>query len=243
MRKKNGIIIAVIVTLFLSCSIAAAETINDPLDDVYHWMNTATGWSWEYTVDDKPNIDISEVSAEIVGSTLTINIEVDGDIQNSEKIAYWAYYNTTDSSYWMYWTNGEGFGYATQLSQSGGNFGTGQVSASGDTITGEFDIIGDNIQDNFYAFAHEYTVLNDVSNEWWGDWVPNDQSPYTSESDDNGDDDTGDDDTGDDDTGDDSTNGEVDSNDEGTPPPQTPGFEILLLLAAFVFVVFYLRRK
>ena len=240
MKIKNGIIIvAVIVTFFLTCSFAAAETINDPSGDVYHWRNTGTGWSWDYNVGNKPDIDITEVSAVITGSTLTLTIKVTGDIQNSEKIAYWAYYNSTDTSYWMYWTNGEGYGFATQTSESGGNFGTGEISASGDTVTGVFDIIGDDTQDNFYAYAYEYTVLNDVNNEWWGDWVPNDQSPYTSGSDDSGDDETGGDDSGDEtDSDDDDTSGGDD-----TTTPSTPGFEAVLLILAFVSILFIIKRK
>ena len=238
MKIKNGIIIfAVIGALILSCSLAAAETLTDPSGDVYHWMNTGTSWSWDYNVGNKPDIDITQVSAEITGTALTLTIKVDGSVQNSENIAYWAFYNSTDTSYWMYWTNGEGMGFASQTTQGGGNFGTGNVSASGDTITGTYDIIGDNTLDNFYAYAHEFTELNDVNNEWWGDWVPNDQSPYV--------DNTGGDDTGGDDTGGD-TGGETDDDTtDGTtpPPPQTPGFEIILLLSAFVFVIFYFKRK
>ncbi|MBU0496848.1 MAG: hypothetical protein KKC68_05470 [Candidatus Thermoplasmatota archaeon] len=231
MNKRNGIILLVVIaSLIFSCSIAAAETLSDPTGDVYRWTNTASGWSWQYNVGDKPDIDITQLSAEVTGSTLTLTLKVDGTIQNSENIVYWAYYNSTDTTYWMSWANSEGMGFATQTSETGGNFGTGNVSASGDTITCTFDIIGDDTAVNFYAYASEFTEMNDISNEWWGDWAPNDQSPYTP-------------DTSGDDTGGDTSGGTDDNSSGGTPPPKTPGFEAVLLIGALAIAMILLRKR
>ena len=38
---------------------------------------------------------------------------VSGTIESSEKVFYWAYYNTSDTSYYIYWTNGSGAGIAS----------------------------------------------------------------------------------------------------------------------------------
>lgn len=246
MRKKNGIIIlAVIVTLFLSCSVAAAETLTDPSGDVYHWKSTGTGFQWEASTDARSNIDITELSFTTNGDQLTLSMKVAGSIEASETISYIAWVNVSDSYYyWLTYANGEGGGFAINNEEGAAQFDYDpDISVNGNTISATFDIVGDDpSSSNLWGWAAEYTVLNDITNEWWGDWIPGEYAPFYGEI--NGDDDTGDDDTGDDDDGDDDTGGEADSNTNGdTPPPQTPGFEIFLLIAAFVFVVFYLRRK
>jgi hypothetical protein len=175
-----------------------------------------------YNVVDKPNIDITELSATVNGDQLTLVLTVSGTIENSEKIVYWVWYNTTDTSYMAWWVNGTGMGYG---SNNSGGYVFGEVSASGGTITATFNTTGITAEESLYGYAYEYTTLtgDTTTNEWWGDWIPNSGSPYKQTSD-NGD------------TDDDQTGG----SDSGS---KTPGFEIPLLITALVVALIMIRRK
>ena len=55
MEKTKGIIIlAVVASLLLSCSTAAAMAVTDPSGDVYHWKATGSGFQWEQSTNAKP---------------------------------------------------------------------------------------------------------------------------------------------------------------------------------------------
>jgi len=245
MKKKFGIFfVAFVISSLMMCASASADSVSDPSGDVYHWKASDSGFKWDLSIDSKPNIDITELSYSIVGEQLTLSMEVSGTIQTSEKIVYIAWMNVSNAYYWLSWTNGQSTSIAMNTDEGSVDFDIDpEVTVSEDTLSATFDVIStDTTTTQFWGYAAEYTVLNDMTNEWWGDWAPAEFAPYYSEE--TGDDDTGDDDTGDDNTGDEGNGGEADGNTNGdTPPPQTPGFEMLLLLAAFVFVIFYLRRK
>jgi hypothetical protein len=243
--KKGFISFVVIASLILSCSIAAAESLSDPSGDVYHWKSTGSGFQWEASVDAKPNIDITELSIETDGGKLTLKLEVAGSIQSSEKITYIAWVNVSDSYYyWLSWTNGQGAGFAVNTEEGSGQFDyEPDVIASGDTLTATFDIVGsDPSTSNVWGWAAEYTQLNDITNEWWGDWIPGEYAPFYGDI--NGDDDTSGDDTSNDDTGDDSsTDGNNNDDSSGDSSTGTPGFESIILFTAFIALIFFMRRK
>jgi hypothetical protein len=232
----NRIIILLSIAFIATFSMtASAGTVTDPTGDVYHWASSASGWSWQYDIGNKPNIDIVQLSTEINGDSMIISFKVQGSIQNSERIGYSAYYNTTDTHYWMYWSNGTGMGMASKEDGSGGSFATeDDFDITDNTISVTFDAIGDATTVNMYGYATEYTEVNDISGEWWGDWIPNDQSPYTNSVDDT-------DPSEDDDT--DPSEDDEDTGNTTTNPPGTPGFEFIFLIAAIGLLFIALRKR
>ena len=219
--RKISLVVIGIGMLLLSSICVSANTLTEGTGDVYHWTQTGTTWGWQYNVGDKPNIDITGLSATIAGDQLTLVLTVQGTIQDSDKIGYWAYYNTTDMTYWIVWANGEGSAFG--FNASGGTYegyNIGEIVVSGGTITGTFNITGATTEENLYGYASEYTTSSgDTANEWWGDWIPNDNSPYKD------------------------TSGTDNTDNNGGSGSKSPGFEIPLVITALVIALIMIRRK
>jgi hypothetical protein len=228
---KYSILIGSLVVLLGSCFTVAAISITDGTNDVWHWAQSASGttWSWQGNVANKPNIDITQVSYLVDNGKITLSLTVRGTIQSSDKIVYWVYYNSTDTQYWFSWTNGDGGGFGMK----GMNItSTQNVTISDNTISVVLDALGDTSKVDLWGYAVEYTTIGDQTAEWWGDWAPNEKFAY---------------DIG---TGGD-TGGTPDTNGTGTPADtngsgsqtSTPGFEIILVLAAIALALVLVRKR
>lgn len=225
MKVRNIAIVGLIVLLCASCYTVAAESVNDGTGDVYHWSQTGTAWSWNANIANKPDIDITEISYTVNDNKITLKLEVSGQIQTSDKIAYWVYYNTTDSTYWFTYANGTGFGMGMQ----GMNFTSGEnITVSGNSISVDLDVVGDTTDVELWGWAAEYTGDSQITGEWWGDWAPNSKFTGTINDDTGGD--TGGDTNGDDGNGD-------------TSKPSTPGFELIAVIAAVAVAFILLKRR
>jgi hypothetical protein len=235
MKLRNyGIVMLSMLILIGSCLTVAATSITDGTGDIWHWAQaiSGTGWSWQGNVGNKPNIDIKEVSYTVNENKITLKMEVAGSIQTSDKVIYWVYYNSTDTTYWLSYTNGEGGGFGMKGVMN--ITSADNVTISGDTLSVELDALGDTSKVELWGYAVEYTTTAaDETSEWWGDWVPNEKFPHYGETD-------GTDDT-DDTDGTDDSDGTLDDNDDGSET-KTPGFELVVVLAA-VAVAFILFRK
>ena len=100
------------------------------------------------------------------------------------------------------------------------------ITVSGDTVSVVLDVLGDTSKVELWGYAVEYTTtVGAETNEWWGDWAPNEKFPHYGET--GGTDDT--DDT-DDPDGSDSKTG-------------TPGFELVVVLAAVAVALIILRKR
>ncbi len=230
-RRSYGLVTISLLILLGSCFTAAATSISDGTNDIWHWTNTGTTWSWVGNIGNKPNIDIKEISYEVNGDKITLKMEVEGNIQTSDKVIYWVWFNSTDSSYWLSFTNGNGTGFG--MKKTGMNFTSSQnVIISEDTMSVVLDALGDTSNVDLWGYAAEYTTVGDTTSEWWGDWVPNDKFGY---------------DTGDDGTVD--TNGTVDGTDDGSDTggsdsgTSTPGFELIFAVAAVAVALILLRKR
>jgi hypothetical protein len=224
MKLKKVSIALVVTTLFvLSAFTAEALTLTDGTGDVWHWAYNGTTWSWGGNVADKPDLDITQVSATVTENHLTLSLTVVGTIRASQKIYYWAYYNTTDSTYSMYWANGTGYAFATNHSYG---YESGNISISGNTLIAVFDVMGQTSTGDLWGWAAEYSnFANQATNEWWGDWAPNSKLPFTPGTGGNTGNNTGGNNTG---------------NNTGK---KTPGFEVLPVIAAVAIAVILLRRR
>lgn len=235
-------IIAFVAILFLFIGYSAmvsAESITDPSDDVAHWNYTETAWGWNYNIGSKPDVDITELKQRVSDNKMIIEIVVAGSIQTSELYAYSAWFNTSDSYYMFFWSNGQGGGLAANI-DGGFNFTQADVTVSSpNTLTASFNLIGDSFTaENFWGYAFQYSTLNDaVTAEWWGDWVPNEESPFYGQDTEDPDDASETDET--EDTGDTSDAGDI-NKDESI---STPGFEIIALFVAMITFIYIEKRK
>jgi hypothetical protein len=175
------------------------------------WNDNSGTFSWQEATTSRPGIDITELEYSVDNQQITLQLKVHSSIQDAEGVVYWAYYNITDANYWMTYHNGQGGCYGT--STTGTNFSFSNATASGNTLTATVDAIGTDSNEAFYGWAAEYTEYGNANIEWWGDWAPQDRSPW------HGIDNDGDCDGG------------------------TPGFGLVLLLAAACITVFMLQRK
>lgn len=176
--KSSILFIGITVLLLLAITVSADTTVIDETGDVYYWNSSEIEWDWKYNIKDKSNIDITEISYTVNEAELTLKLKVNGVIQNSENIMYWAYLNTIDTNYRILWRNGEGDGFAMRIDSESGSFDFEPiVIISNDTLSATFDMLGNTANVAMCGWVHEYTGTSDTSSEWWGDWVPESYSP------------------------------------------------------------------
>ena len=238
--RKSCLIFSGVSVLVLASFSAAAETVSDDSDDVYHYYWNGSVWGWQLSSASRPNIDITEISYTVVDNTLTVTLELSGVFEDSTKIVYMIYYNTSDAFYTFTYLNGIGAAFGMGAGGGGLDMASGNVTVEGSTLTGDIEFIGESAMEAFWAVAAEYSVdYTDITDpneiEWWGDWAPESYGQYFTAGDD---DDTGDDD---DDTGDDDddTGDDDDDDDDGG----TPGFEMLIVMAAVAIALILIRKK
>jgi hypothetical protein len=225
-RLKYAMVCSALFLLIGASFTVAADTITDPTGDVWHYTYTGTAYPWAGSVGDKPNIDITQVSATVNGNNLTLSLTVAGTIQYSAKDWYWAYYNTTDTTYSMYWYNGTGVGIASK--QGGGYDFVQNLTISGNTISAVFKVLGATSKVELWGWAAEYTTLGvgQTTNEWWGDWAPNSKIPFSTTP-----------------TGNHTGNNTGNNTGGNNSGKKTPGFEVLPLIAAVAIAAVLLRRR
>jgi len=217
--RKSSMCLVGFAVLVLSCFTASASSITDGTNDIWHWTQTGTTWSWVGNVGNKPNIDITEVSYSVNDNKITISLQVSGDIQTSDKVVYWVFYNSTDTQYWLSYTNDSGNGFGMK----GMNFTSEQnVTISDGKLSVVLDALGDTSKVDLWGYAWEYTTtLGSQTGEWWGDWAPNEKFTH--------------------DTGTPADN-ETPGNDSSPPEKKTPGFEVVAVIAAVAIALILIRR-
>ncbi len=238
---KCSIIMISILVLFFSSITVSAETQTDEAGDVYHWKMTDSTWSWEPSVDSRANIDIIELTYTSNGNQLTLSLKVSGNIQASDRIAYIAWVNTSDAYYWLYWMNGQSTSMAINTTEGSTNFDMNpdvNISENNDEIICVFNVVGTDLTNpEFWGYAVEYTNFGDITQEWWGDWIPGTYAPFWGEEGDGNGDGDGEGDT----NGDGDVNG--DGSDSGTDSDGTPGFGAIALITALAMAIIVLRRR
>ncbi len=196
-----------------------SDSIKDPTDDVMQYMYHDGRYGWKVNIGNKPHLDITEVKYFASGHNVTLSIKVDGTISKSETVVYHAYLNTSDSHYWLTWINDEGVGMAMNIEQ--GSFEMDMepdITTTGNTISATYKIIGTFSSDlQLWGWAAEYTEYGDTSAEWWGDWAPNDESPYYE-------------------------NYTADTA-SIEPSKGIPGFEMMALIIAFAAIALFIKKR
>ncbi len=217
--RKRILIYGAFIMLILTSITVVAEIVTDGTNDVFHRRLSDGTWGYYYT-DEKDNIDITSISYEVNNNNVTLTMTVDGVIEDSESIVYWAYYTSAEATYWMMYVNGSGTVYCEKDYTIGAN---AVVTASGDTITGRFPLYGsDTSKVDLYGTAYQYTSTNNPNAELWVDWNPNTHSGApTADQEEHNDGDTS----------------------SGNNNKGTPGFEIVLVLGAIAVAMSLLRKR
>lgn len=172
-------------------------------------------------MNDKPNLDITEISYEISGGKITIALKVVGIIEDDDNLAYWLQFISEEARYHFSYTNGEGVG--TGESYVTDDVSLENVTASDDTISCTFDWYGD---DDYPTGQLEFDgqAMIDI-------WEGNDVVAFYS--------DTVFISEGMDEDEEDEEDEESDDGDGGG----TPGFETIVLLVALGIALIVLRRR
>lgn len=217
--KKSILLFVGLAILVMSTVTVTAVTETDDIADVYDVVR-------EKNVS-RPNIDITTLSYEINGYTVTLTMTVFRQIIDSEYITYgMTLSNSTQLNigYTMSYTNGVGIVLKDMT-----NFVDSEVSVSqGNTIIATFTL-SEGESTDFEVFWGYNMEIDEEFGERWFDYAPNSYSPYY-----NGDDD---DDVEPDEN--DDTSG--DSN--GEKGGGTPGFEAIAVIVALAIAFIILRRK
>ena len=266
--RKSSIFIISLGLLLLFSYTACSES--EETGDLWHWSDDGTQWSWSEYSEEKPNIDIVDVTAEKSGTEVTLSMTVDGPIQTTSNYRYTIYYGNPDGAhYFILYTLGMGLWGSECIEGAGAGFLSNPISDDGSTLSATITLVED-VEFEVYGNAIEYTDASDTeTSEWWQDWYPNthfqgdtsdqdDTDDDTSEDDTSEDEDT-DDDTSDDTSEDDDSDGETSDEDEEVILPvngntttndnttgtsdRTPGFETLATIAALGVAFIILRRK
>ena len=237
--SKYVIILGAILALVTASFNVSAET--DSTGDLFHAIGDGT---YEIYNDAKDDIDITDISYTASDTQLTVTLTVDGTIQDEQLFGYFVYVvleGTTGYNYWGSYTNGIGYVFDTTLSEH-------LVTKDSNTLTFTFDIDDAASVANVWAWAYELAAIG--SEELWADWAPDSYFPAYAlfyGEDDTEEEDTGEEDTGEEDTGEEETNGEETTGEDDTGDEEggggTPGFELLVLIAAIAVALIILRKR
>ena len=220
-KKIYLLLIATLMLVLTSYSVIATD-ITDSTGDVYHHKITEGTWIWEKSTEGKPEIDITKISYDVSGNTLTVTLQCSGSIQDSMTTSYTLYYNTSKATYMFSYSMGVGAAWG-MLTSGDFDMKTGTFTASGNTLTGTIEMFGNETFSECWGVAFEYsadmTQIEDVNTvEYWADYVPESFSPWY-------------------------TTGGDDSGKNSGESKGTPGFELLTLIATLAIAFIMLKRK
>lgn len=220
---KYGIVCVAICTLICASFTASAISVSDPTGDVqYVNENGYVG-----NVSDKPNIDITQLSAIVNGDSVTLSLMVSGTIEVSYNVTYWAWVNSTDTQYTVAVNHGIIMGMSMNRSTYVREFTNGSVTGTSNTVSAVFNITGSTSMVDLSALAKEGTLMSNATtrNFWY------DEAVYVNTNNTTG-------------TDTDNTTGTDTDNTTGTSPgKKTPGFELLPVIAAIAITAVLLRRR
>jgi hypothetical protein len=223
--KKIHILCISIITLLFMCNLVSASS--DGTNDVWHQSWTGTGYQWEAYSGSKSNIDITDISYSIDGSTATVSMTTVGNMADNENVVYTMHLQSSDSAYYMImYSNGNGAvmgmgnyqGFSSQLTNP----------ISGNKFTTSFEVSDPSANYEVIAFNVEHTNIDEEHGEAWWDYAPNSEAPYYGLG------------------GDGNNNGDSNGDTGGgssQPSSGTPGFELLVVIAAIGIASIELKRR
>jgi len=196
--------------------------INDNISDIIHLkkLTPDSFYDYYYYQGSKPNIDVKQVTFDIINDKAVLSITVDGVIVDDNLYEYSVFYKSSEANYFFEYTNDKVMGSFITDIKSG--YDVESYEAINGTITVTFNCSGSGLTDiELWGVARELTLENDTFVEHWFDYCPDesgpssiiDGQPFFSLED------------------------TLDTGDDGTP-----GFELLTLILA-VLTMLFIRRK
>ena len=224
------VFIQLILAIIFSTSVySVAISEIDVFNDVYYQMITD---NQTITKENqiRPEIDIFKVLYHIDkdANTIEISVAVNGSIQDKESISYIVWYNTTNESYCLKYSNGKNLGWATNFDTNESFYEINPLQITLHTITTTYNLINENSKTiDLWGYAYEINI-NESETHLWFDYVPNYHSPpniiHAFNQDYNN-----------------QTIPDGSETDGGTT--STPGFEIFLIIIAFIVIIATKRKK
>ena len=250
LQSQKIYIIGVAIIMMLSGITILASAETDAQGDIWHYRVSTDGttWTYEHSTEANDNIDIKEIITSVDGTTLTITLEVYGSIDSSPDTTYTVYFNTSDSTYiFTYNTEGVAVGYSWEYFADPtsidpldylNNVASGTFTADGSILTGTIQLLGSSEATNMWAYAIDGNLAM-YQVEWWGDWYPD--SYFYSYTGYNPSEEP--EDETEDETEDENQDGGTATDDTTGGSDDTPGFELIVFIAALAIALLLIKRK
>jgi hypothetical protein len=223
---KYGIVSVALCMLICASFTASAINVSDPTGDVSY--GNASDYYGE--VDNRPNVDITQLSVIAKRNSVTLNLTVAGGIQISKDVMYTAYVNSTDIQYIMILNNDFIMGVSMDRSSGVREYSNGSVTVTGDTLSAVFNLRDNTSMVTIYGYTREGTLTQ--SGPTGVLWVDQAKYRFTKDSTDTDVNTTN------------NTSGNNTNDNSGTSPgKKTPGFELLSIITAVTITTILLRRR
>ncbi len=174
--KKTSLIIAGLIAITLLSVGASGTTVNDDTDDVWVYELGGSGMAYRQYSGSRDNVDVTSVSYEISGSTVTASLTVEGEIQNDMYHTYIIYLENSSGQYYATYSAGSGMWIGNN--KYSGEMGQLTDPVSGDTFTAIFDINHPEDSFDIYGMASESVDATEA----YYDYAPDMFAPYYQDS-------------------------------------------------------------
>lgn len=212
--RRSGMLCLISLILILTSISANAES--DPTGDVYYFNGVDAPILWEL-YGERDHVDVADASLSISGSDITISLTVSDSISNDQTFKYYFLLKTNPTSYYAFdYTNGDSI--ATGNGDLAGYVDTNPdytISQDEKTITYTFTDVDTSLDYTIKAYSVEFLTYGNLGGEAWYDYIPDSEASYYTGGNGNG-------------------NKSRDGN--------TPGFELIMVLAALGAVCLLLKR-
>ena len=192
--------------------------VTDGIDDIIHYtkLKEDSLYNYYYLQSSKPNIDVKQITFDIVNDKAVLNLTVTANIvTDSELFEYYVSYYSSTTSYTFTYSNNNlnAFFNAPGIDDNGDE----NFTVNDDTITVTFNSNSSGSENVYlYGYAREYTQANDTLVEYWLDYCPDINGPQA-----------------------------LEIPDEPIPSTSSdsPGFELILVLFTIALIFFINKKK
>ena len=207
--RKYGIVGVALCMLIFASSTVSAISVSDPTGDV--WYGDESGPIAQ--VDNRSNVDITQLSAIVNGDRVTLSLTVAGTIEISPDVLYIVTANSTDTQYNIALMNDNREATSMNRDSKVTKFTNGSVTVTGNTLSAVFNLDGSTsmVVLSALAQADKRSSTGKLVYVWF------DNASYTNIKD--------------------STDTNTNTN------KNTPGFELLPVIAAVTITVILLKRR
>lgn len=189
--------------------------VTEGADDIIHYTKKDDDFIYKnyYLQSSKPNIDIIQITFDIIDDKAVLSLAVSGEIvTDSELFEYYVTYQSSTVVYSFTYSNNDLFALSFSSCK---NDSEESYIITDDTITVIFDCNESGFKDiELYGYAREYTQANNTLVENWFDYCPDEKGPQSILIPDD----------------------PISSND-------SPGFELILVLFTVTLIFFIKKKK